>query len=52
LIEQKIERFYTNPAVLAYLDAPVSVSDLDRLQTIDPREQIEYLTGTLEVNDE
>lgn len=52
LIEQQILRHYAAPALDGYLEAAIGVSDIDRLQSIDPEAQIEYLDAVVEAADE
>lgn len=48
LIEEKILRFYAYPSVKTYLASSLGISDISRIQSIDPEDQITYLTTVLE----
>lgn len=48
LIEQQISRFYAVPSLDDYRDSSLGISDIERLQSIDPDDQIEYLETVLE----
>lgn len=48
LIEQQISRFYAAPSLDDYRDSSLGISDIERLQSIDPDDQIEYLETVLE----
>lgn len=48
LIEQKILQFYADPLLTEMFDTTVGVSDIDRIQSIEPRDQLEYLERTMD----
>lgn len=48
LIEEQIQRFYALPSLEAYNNESLGVSEIERLQAIDPDDQIEYLERLLE----
>lgn len=48
LIEEQILQFYARPSLQKYRGTSLGVSDVERLQSIDPDDQIEYLDGFVE----
>lgn len=52
LIEQQILRHYAGPSLDGYIEAAIGVSDIDRLQSIEPEAQLEYLDAVVEAADE
>jgi len=48
LIEQQISRFYAVPSLDDYRDSSLGISDIERLQSIDPNDQIAYFETVLE----
>lgn len=48
LIEEQILQFYALPSLQEYRQTSLGVSDIERLQSIEPDDQIEYLDGLLE----
>lgn len=43
LIEEQIQRFYPSPSLEEYRHESLGVSEIERLQSIDPDDQVEYL---------
>ena len=52
LIEQQILRHYAAPSLDGYIEAAIGVSDIDRLQSIEPEAQLEYLDAVVEAADD
>jgi hypothetical protein len=48
LIEEQILRFYARSSLKQYRHASLGISDIERLQSINPDDQIEYLDALLE----
>jgi hypothetical protein len=48
LVEEQILQFYAFPSLEKYQDTSLGISDIERLQSISPEDQIMYLTTVLE----